>query len=210
MADGSGGQSLARQLDVIKTSVDLSEVTFLLVGTYALRAVVMPNGQLARRSSVVHFRPYQLDVEGDLKAFEEIFSQLVQALPLAAPERTLNAVENHTEEILFYCAGCVGVLKEWLLAALQQALEDARTHIPLSLLREKRPDNSTLLGIASDIYAYREDRSRATRSEIERKLGYGPKPIRSPTRSKSPTSSKSSLKPRRKPGVRAPARDPVY
>ena len=97
MADTPGGRSLARQLDVIKTSVDTSGITHLLVGTYELRAMVMPNGQIGRRTKVIDFRPYQPDVPGDLDAFAEILSQLVQALPLQEPERSLDVFENHIE-----------------------------------------------------------------------------------------------------------------
>ena len=77
-----GGQALARHLDVIKVSVDEFAITFLLVGTSALRAAVLPNGQLGRRTKTVHFRTYHPDVDGDLDAFRNILMQLVEALPL--------------------------------------------------------------------------------------------------------------------------------
>ena len=150
MADTLGGRSLARQLDVIKTSVDTSGITHLLVGTYDLRALVMPNGQLGRRTKVIDFRPYQPDVAGDLGAFAEILSQLVQALPLEEPERSLDVFQDHINELLFHCAGCVGVLKEWLRDALQVALEEERRFIPWSSMQSTRPDDDTLLRIASE------------------------------------------------------------
>ena len=145
MEDTPGGRSLARQLDVIKTSVDTSGITHLLVGTYDLRALVMPNGQLGRRTKVINFRPYQPDVDGDLDAFAEILSQLVQALPLEEPARSRDVFQDHINELLFHCAGCVGVLKDWLRDALQIALEQRRPFIPWSLMQSTRPDDDTLL-----------------------------------------------------------------
>ena len=218
MADTRGGQSLARQLDVIKTSVDSTGITHLLVGTYDLRALVMPNGQLGRRSKVIDFQPYQPHVDGDLDAFAEILSQLVQALPLDQPERSLDVFEAHISELLFHCAGCVGVLKDWLRDALQVALEEKRRFIAWSLMQSTRPDEDTLLRIASDIHEYREARAQATRSEIERKLGFGPKPRKSSkgtqalksSKSSSDSLSNSSPARRSKPGSRSAARDPVH
>ena len=218
MADTPGGRSLARQLDVIKTSVDTSGITHLLVGTYELRALVMPNGQLGRRTKVIDFRPYQPDVPGDLDAFAEILSQLVQALPLDQPGRSLDVFEGRINELLFHCAGCVGVLKDWLRDALQIALEEKRRFIPWSLMQSTQPDEDTLLRIASDIHEYREARAQATRSEIERMLGFGPKPRQSSkgaqalksSKSSSDSPSKSSPRRRSRPGSRSAARDPVY
>ena len=218
MADTPGGRSLSRQLDVIKTSVDTSGITHLLVGTYELRALLTPNGQIGRRTKVIDFRPYQGDVAGDLDAFAEILSQLVQALPLAEPERSLDAFEGHINELLFHCAGCVGVLKDWLRDALQIALEEERRFIPWSLMESTKPHEETLLRIASDIHEHREARAQASRSEIERKLGFGPKPSKSSKGAKALKSSKSSSdslsksSPQRpsKPGSRSAARDPVY
>ena len=209
MADTPGGRSLSRQLDVIKTSVDTSGITHLLVGTYELRAMVMPNGQIGRRTKVIDFRPYQPDVPGDLDAFAKILSQLVQALPLEEPERSLDVFEDHINELLFHSAGCVGVLKDWLRDALQVALEEERRFIPWSLMHSNRPDDDTLLKIASDIHEYREARDQASPSEIERMLGFGPK-ARKSSKSSSDSLSKSSTGRRSKPGSRSAARDPVY
>ena len=205
-----GGQALARHLDVIKISVDASEITFLLVGTYALRALILPNGQLGRRTKTVHFRTYHPDSDGDFEAFRCILLQLIGALPLEDPGTSIAQFDPHVEEILFYTAGCVGVLKEWLLAALVLALECGKRYVPWTDMAKVRPDDNTLLAIASDIHAYREERGRANRSEIERKLGYGPRPSASRQTPKLSQSSKSSSKGRSKPGTRGPARDPVY
>ena len=123
-----------------------------------------------------------------------------------------------SNELLFHCAGCVGVLKDWLREALQVALEEQRRFIPWSLMQSTRPDDDTLLRIASDIHEYREARALASRSEIERMLGFGSKPRKSSKGAKALKSSKSSSESRSrsspgnlsKPGSRSAARDPVY
>lgn len=200
-----GGRTQVQQLDVIKDSVDRSGATHLLVGTYDLRLMVAPNGQHARRARVVHFRPYDIASEADRTAFVRIFGQLVLALPLDSPDaakRTFEALKPRLQDICVGTAGCVGILKDWLLRALQRALLSDRDTLCWEDLEATRLPDLGLLHIAEEIRAYREMERRSYRSEIESALGLcgGPPPPES-----RPPAKRSSLKP----GRRAPARDPV-
>lgn len=209
ITEARGGQALARHLDVVKISVDSEDITFVLVGTYALRAHVLGNGQLARRTKVVHFRPYHPGVDGDTDAFKAILSQLVQALPLPEVERTQDIFETRVSEILFWCAGSVGVLKTWLTDALAMAIESAKPFIAWSYMEEARPDEHQLRDIAADIRQYREACALTSLSAIETDLGFGPKPRDLSRSSKTSQASAASTTRPTKPGTRGPARDPV-
>ena len=200
-----GGRTQVQQLDVIKDSVERSGATHLLVGTYDLRLMVAPNGQHARRARVVHFRPYDVASEADRAAFARIFGQLVRALPLDAPDatkRTFDALKPRLQDICVCTAGCVGILKDWLLRALQRALVSQRDALCWEDLEATRLHDLGLLHIAEEIREYREMEGRSYRSEIESALGLSGAV---PSQPKRPPSKRSTLKP----GRRAPARDPV-
>ena len=93
--------------------------------------------------------------------------------------------------------------------ALSLALERGKPFVPWKYMDEVRPNDSTLLAIASDIETTREAQRRATRSDIEQKLGYGPTSHAARQVPKASHSPKSSSKDRPRPGTRGPARDPV-
>lgn len=200
-----GGRTQVQQLDVIKDSVDRSGATHLLVGTYDLRLMVAPNGQHARRARVVHFRPYDIASEADRTAFVRIFGQLVRALPLDtpdAPKRTFEALKPRLQDICVGTAGCVGILKDWLLRALQRALLSHRDALCWEDLEATRLPDLGLLHIAEEIREYREMEGRSHRSQIESALGLSGAAPPQPKRSRAERSAT-------KPGRRAPARDPV-
>ena len=200
-----GGRTQVQQLDVVKDSVERSGATHLLVGTYDLRLMVAPNGQHARRARVVHFRPYDIASEADRAAFARIFGQLVLALPLDAPDaakRTFDALKPRLQDICVGTAGCVGILKDWLLRALQRALVSQRDALCWDDLEATRLPDLGLLHIAEEIREYREMERRSYRSEIESALGLS---SAVPAQPKRPRAKRSPLKP----GRRAPARDPV-
>ena len=197
-----GGRSHAQQLDVIKDSVDRSGATHLLAGTYDLRLLIAPNGQLARRSRVVHFAPYGFASKTERAAFARIFGQLVLRLPLKAPHATLDVLRPHMKDIFVGCAGCVGILKDWLFTALQRALLSERSALSWEDLTATRLSGLALSNIASEICEYREMEARSYDAKIEFALG-----LSSSVSPASPRAARSKTS--RKPGRRAPARDPV-
>ena len=192
-------RSQADQLDVIKDCVDRTQISHLLSGTYELAVMVAPSEQLARRSWVVHFPPYGASEDSDQLAFQKIFGQLVVALPLEEPKRSWEELRNHLVDVYVGSAGCVGILKDWLVKALQLALATKKEFVDWPLMDQCRLPDSDLFKIADEIRAYR-DVEKKTRADIEKVLGV--------TRAVSGggTKRRSSS---RKPGKRSPARDPV-
>ena len=190
----------ADQLDVIKYCVDRTGISHVLVGTHELSIMVAAGEQVARRSLVVHFAPYQSSHPAEREAFQRIFGQLVDALPLAEPERSWEALRTHLLDVYIGCAGCVGILKEWLCRALQLVLERGADIVDWSVMQACALSDHALSAIAEPIRAYRESKP-PDREEIARALGVDLK--LSARRSKGRSSA------RRKPGKRSPTRDPV-
>ena len=138
----------ADQLDVIKHGVDHTGISHVLVGTYELAVMVAPGDQLARRSCEVHFEPYRWSVASDRDAFQSIFGQFVDALPLPDPQKTWDELVKHQREAYVGCAGCIGILKDWLHRGLRVALEADQTVLHWSVLQTCRLSDRALLVIA--------------------------------------------------------------
>ena len=194
----ASGRTQADHLDVIKDGVDRTQTSHVLAGTYELDLMVAPNEQLARRSWVVHFPPYP-ESEGD--AFQRIFGQLVAALPVPRPDQSWAELRLHVRDVYVGSAGCVGVLKAWLVRALQDARATKAAVVDWRLMDRWRLPDAELFKIADAIRSYR-DAERSTRDDVEIALGLRSERHASSTKRRSPPGS-------RKPGRRSAARDEV-
>ena len=125
MAKVTSGRRLLDQLDVIKSIANLTSTVHVLFGTYDLLAFHNLNGQLSRRSVDIHFRRYQAENEEDRKVFVNIVHSFAQRLPFAEPPDLAEDWEYLYERSI----GCVGILKDWLVRALTQALKMGRTSL---------------------------------------------------------------------------------
>ena len=193
-------RSQADQLDVIKDCVDRTGIPHVLVGTYELSVMVAPGDQLGRRSLVVHFPPYRPSESSDRQAFQRIFGQLVSELPLPAPHLSWEELRGHLFDVYVGCAGCIGILKDWLCGALQFVLETGEEVVDWNVMDECRLSNEALFAVAQQIRAYRESSIPAL-ADVERALAAVPGAQAGGRK------RRSSVSP--KPGNRVPVRDPV-
>ena len=70
--------------------------------------MLSPSEQLGRRSTVVHFAPYDGRDAADRDKFWAVLGQLVKALPLSDPKQTWEALSPHLQDIFVGSLGCVG------------------------------------------------------------------------------------------------------
>jgi hypothetical protein len=92
------------------------------------------SAQLSRRSIDIHFQRYRADHD-DINAFKSVLMTFQRHLPLQEEPNFMARWDYFYERSI----GCVGVLKEWLTRALNDALEDGgkrltRTHISRYML----------------------------------------------------------------------------
>ena len=113
---------LADQMDVIKSLATQTNVQFVLVGTYELRLLLNQNGQLARRIRSVHFGRYDYANERERQEFLNILCMFESRLPMAGNI----LLTSQPEYIYKNSLGCVGILKEWLRAAVERAAQAGR------------------------------------------------------------------------------------
>ncbi|MCI0421842.1 MAG: ATP-binding protein [Acidobacteria bacterium] len=115
----ASGRRLSDQLDCLKSLASLTGCVHVLIGTYELLPCRNLSAQLSRRSIDIHFRRYHADDPEDTAAFQRAIFSFERHLPLVEePE-----LWRDWEYCYAHSMGCVGMLKEWLLRALSEALE---------------------------------------------------------------------------------------
>lgn len=113
-----GGKSLVSHMNVLKSLANTSGATLALVGSYDLYQLLMLNGQLARRSAVIHMGRYHAGIRSDAECFRRSLRTLVRKLPI----KVVPDLERYSEKLQVACVGCVGSLKDTLTRALARTL----------------------------------------------------------------------------------------
>jgi hypothetical protein len=133
LAEAARGSRLQSQLNHLKNFENLTGVSHVLVGTYAMRPFRKINPQLACRSIDVHFPRYEMTEEKDCLVFQSILWALQRQLPVE--EEPLLA-QKHWEFLYARSIGCIGLLKLHLNRALNRALKEEARTVTLDHLRQ--------------------------------------------------------------------------
>jgi energy-coupling factor transporter ATP-binding protein EcfA2 len=120
---GVGRNQMLNQADKLKQILDLSRIVHVFFGTYELVDLLDASEQIARRTRYIHFPRYQLSDKKHLRGFKEALRIAQQLLPLAGVLEESDWVKEY-KYFYYGSLGCIGILKDWLLVALDQALED--------------------------------------------------------------------------------------
>src|SRR6267154_5523592 len=72
LAEAAHGSRLQSQLNHLKNFENLTGVSHILVGTYAMRPFRKVNAQLACRSVDVHFPRYDATIDQDAQVFQSV------------------------------------------------------------------------------------------------------------------------------------------
>ncbi|MDR0534669.1 MAG: TniB family NTP-binding protein [Verrucomicrobiales bacterium] len=126
------GKKLQDQLDVLKTLADETRVPIVLLGTYPLLSQHALNGQLARRSSPIHMRRYRSNVPAEHRQF----AQVVKTFSDNMPVKTAPDLIPHLPFLFERTLGCVGILKETLVRALNLAIKGNSATVTIEHLQK--------------------------------------------------------------------------
>ena len=137
LAKISSGRKLLDQMDALKSLANRSNTLLVLIGTYELLNFHQLSGQLSRRSIELHFPRYGTN-SGDLKAFQSIVYGFQRQMPVVKEPELL----RHWEDLYLRSMGCVGILKDWLVRALNESYENG----------EKTVTQKTIRGCALSVY----------------------------------------------------------
>ncbi len=205
---------LEAHMDCIKSAVNTTKIPWTGFGTYQLLDFLELSPQLSRRTRIIHLPRYRLEQDEDIKEFKRTLKHLLYRMPL--PE-TPSLVEKHWEYCYERSIGCIGTLKDWLVQALDLALEEKATTLSLSHLEQTAKSASECIQMAKDAIEGEErltdskDSQRQLRELLNSKkqkvqeeqtdLGKGDKPHKN--------GGNSQPQRRRRVGQRNPKRDPV-
>lgn len=141
------GRHLKDQMETIKSMASLSGVRIVMIGTYELLDLLSLNGQLARRTGVIHFPRYRYEVPDEFEAFQNILGMFQSRLPLPCKP----SLVDQAEMIYLGTLGCVGLLKDWLSRALWRALNEGVDKLIQAHLKASAYHTSSLKKIAEEI-----------------------------------------------------------
>ncbi len=135
MGQAARNEKLLERLEHLKCLAISTNTVHILVGTYKLLAFRDLNAQLARRSIDIHFPRYQVMEKNERRAFKNVVLAFQRHLPL----EEMPDLVSQWEFCYTYTAGCVGLLKEWLMKTLGEALETGAKTISPTLLAHHAP-----------------------------------------------------------------------
>jgi DNA transposition AAA+ family ATPase len=142
----SSATRLTHQLDVIKSVAADTGVPHVLFGTYALLEVRNLDGQVARRSTDIHFRRYS-NTSGDYQNFVNVVGTLALAMPFDKAPDLMSFVGLLHEK----SAGCIGLLQPWLYRAYCEALRKNAESVTLEALQASALGEAALAVIFDEI-----------------------------------------------------------
>lgn len=207
MAMIAGARKLQHQMDYIKRLADTTRVPPVLVGNYGLCALRNQSAQLGRRTREVHVRRYDATRPRDEADFRDIVLSFQYHVPVTEQPDLI----ADWEYLYVRSVGCIGLLKQWLLDALDRAVEAGATTITRADLERTAPPPSkskkvleeALEGEAKLAELDPEADPRAAEAEL-RALLQLPLPSDRPSMTR-PNGDVGA----RRPGERKPVRDPV-
>lgn len=117
----ASGRRMKDQTEFLKSTGNMTDVTYVLFGTYDLLQLCNLNGQLANRSTLVHFPRYDARSKEDVDTFKNILYTFQSHIPIKLEQD----LEDDWE--LFYerSIGCVGACKLLLNKAVATALDES-------------------------------------------------------------------------------------
>src|SRR6266702_2188968 len=211
------GKQPKDQLNWIKSMAIETGVLHVLIGTYDLLPFCNLDGQMARRGSEFHFARYYMEDEKDCQAFRNAFLSLLKQIPLGVDH---DALMQRWWYFFEGSIGCIGILKQWLVRALYQALREestelTRAHLEKSVLPDAKWERMRADARSGEAEFQYADRQNGYLSNLASLPTFVPKPPALAPASPSTPSPKDvtvdqkARKPKRRVGEPSPRRDQV-
>ena len=132
LAVTASGQQMLKQFNAIKSLADEAGIPFLLVGPYELYNYLANESQVIRRSAFEHFEAYHWGRPEDRKKFKEAVLQLQENLKKILSLD--NQILDYSEELFKLSLGCVGSLTQLIRDAAGPALAGALTSLKIDFI----------------------------------------------------------------------------
>ena len=105
-------------MDTLKSIANTTGVKIVLVGSFDLFTLVEGHAQVARRTTIINFDRYHMEIDEDRLAFREVVRRLQGKWPCAEVPNFVAI----SDSLLDLSLGCVGLLKSFLLDAAAHQL----------------------------------------------------------------------------------------
>ena len=205
------------QFELIKSVAQELHIPIILAGDYALLPILDLNGQLTRRTEVIHFPRYQVDELSNpesphgMSYRNSVFS-LLEAMPVAKEDGLI----EHIDYFYQFSIGNIGLLKKWLKRAMWKTLMSENRILTREILHSTRWSNKSLKLMINEAKLGESQLKDIGDDEIARELGLELTPsidvISGNFRFDSDDiggKAKKSRRGQKRPGTRSPSRDPV-
>lgn len=205
------------QFEIIKSIAQELHIPIILAGDYTLLQILELNGQLTRRTEVVHFSRYLTNEVSDTKnphgmAFINSVFSLLEAMPIPKEDGLIEHIDYFYQNSL----GTIGLLKKWFKRALWKALMSEQRILTRAVLESTRWSNKSLKLLITETKKGEAQLQDITDDEIARELALEITPsIDVITRNfhsaegQERTAAKKPKRGQKRPGTRGPSRDPV-
>ncbi|OLE55614.1 MAG: hypothetical protein AUG51_02320 [Acidobacteria bacterium 13_1_20CM_3_53_8] len=132
----TGGLRVEEQTENLKSVANMTRTLHGLFGTYKILDLLSldddeESDQLIRRSCILHFRRY-LDNEDERFIFDSTVNSFLLNMPL---KRTPD-LSRHFDYLYERTLGCVGILRDWLVAAYTEAVDEGAATLQLKHLKK--------------------------------------------------------------------------
>ena len=142
-----GAQAPSAIMDSHKCLAEDSGVVLVYIGAYPILDIIEKSKHLTGRKHDIHFTRY-FSNDDDLHEFAKILLAYEEIMELHAE---IPSLVEHIKMLHVGSLGCIGLLSAWLKRASAFALA-SNQKVTVKLLKETALSNSTLDGLASEIY----------------------------------------------------------
>jgi predicted AAA+ superfamily ATPase len=205
------------QFEIIKSIAQELHIPIILAGDYTLLRILELNGQLTRRTEVIHFSSYSTREFSDPKnpygmAFINCVFSLLEGMPIQKEDDLIEHIDYFFQNSL----GTIGLLKKWFKRALWKALMSEQRILTREILESTRWSNKSLKLMITETKKGEAQLEDIADDEIARELGLKITPSLDvitknfhSADDQEGTAAKKSNRGQKRPGTRGPSRDPV-
>ncbi len=204
------------QFELIKSIAQELKIPIILAGDYSLLGILQLNGQLTRRTEVIHFSRYLVsELIEPSNPYCISFRNSVYTLIEAMPIKKEDGLINHLDYFYQFSLGNIGLLKKWFNRALWKALMSDERVLTREIIQATRTSNKQLRLMLEEAILGEKQLEDIKDDILTSELGLSVTPSLEvitgnfPTGESSSAKAKKSRKGSNRPGKRGPSRDPV-
>lgn len=183
----SSGQSYLLQFELVKSLVNEIHSRIVLCGAYDLLKIEDFNGQLIRRTRIVHFDSYHREELTKQNKYGDGFKDTVMSLLNAIPIEKEAGLAANFDYFLMLSLGCVGNLKDWFARAFEAALHMEEPIFNREILTKTELSKRNLIKMLNETKLGEARMKDISIEALAKEMGYDETPTLNPKKNKPST-----------------------